>query len=403
MISIKSLFSLESTASQEIVELTENIEGGIPDKKPVSKLLLDEGNPRFGDLGRKAEQSQLVDMIITRFGIDDVLNSLALNGFFQAEPLVCMRRQDGRLIVKEGNRRLVACIVLACDKRGDRQDKLRTKARERWESSGRNAIEPIPILIFDEDGNDAEKLHSYLGVRHISGAQAWDSYAKAAWVAQITDSTGTPVSKISEMIGDQHGTVIRLLEGYRFVRQLIEEGKFRPENSNRSGRGSVSEYPFSWIYTILGFKAVRNFCGLEEITGKRNPLPNEHLDHAALVVETMFGNKLIGRSSALIDSRQLKDLASAFSDPDKVAELKTGKDLITVLELTKPIEEKLEQNLAQARNLLSNLVSSLSESPPSAEIAQRHLKTAAKTRILAADIWKRLNEIVQDQFEDDDF
>ena len=61
--------------------MTEDIEGGIPDKKPVSELLLDEGNPRFGDLGRNAEQSQLVDMIITRFGIDDVLNSLALNGF----------------------------------------------------------------------------------------------------------------------------------------------------------------------------------------------------------------------------------------------------------------------------------------------------------------------------------
>lgn len=383
--------------------MTEDIEGGVADKKPISELLLDEGNPRFGDLDRNAEQSQLVDIIITRFGIDDVLNSLALNGFFKAEPLVCMRKHDGRLIVKEGNRRLAACIVLVGDNRGGRQDKLHTKARMLWESSGQNTIEPIPVLIFDEDGNDTEKLHSYLGVRHISGAQAWDSYAKAAWVAQTTDSTGTSVSKISEMIGDQHNTVIRLLEGYRFVRQLIEEGKFRSKNSNRSGRGSVSEYPFSWIYTILGFKAVRNFCGLEEITGKKNPLSTEHLDHAAVVVETMFGNKSIGRSSALIDSRQLKDLASALSDPDKVAELKTGKDLITVLELTKPIEEKLEQNLAQARNLLSDLVLSLSETPPNAEIAQKHLKTAVRTRTLAADISKRLNAIVQDQFEDDDF
>lgn len=383
--------------------MTEEIEGSIPDKKLISELLLDEGNPRFGDLDRNADQSQLVDMIITRFGIDDVLNSLALNGFFQAEPLVCMRKQDGRLIVKEGNRRLAACIVLADDNRGGRQGKLGVKARKLWESGGRNAIEPIPVLIFDEDGNDTEKLLSYLGVRHISGAQAWDSYAKAAWVAEVTDSIGTPVSKVSEMIGDQHSTVIRLLEGYRFVRQLIEESKFRPEDSNRSGRGSVSEYPFSWVYTILGFKAVRNFCGLEEVTGKKDPVPKECLDNAAVVVETMFGNRSIGRSSALIDSRQLKDLASAFSDPDKLAELKSGKDLITVLELTKPIEKKLEQNLAQARNLLSNLVSSLSETPPSAEIAQKHLKTASKTRTLAADISNRLNAIAQNQFESDDF
>ncbi len=54
-----------------------------------------------------------------------------------------------------------------------------------------------------------------------------------------------PVSKITEMIGDQHSTVVRLLEGYRFIRQLIENGEFRPEDSQRKGRGSVSEYPFS--------------------------------------------------------------------------------------------------------------------------------------------------------------
>ncbi|PID95816.1 MAG: hypothetical protein CSA85_00445 [Alphaproteobacteria bacterium] len=86
---------------------------------------------------------------------------------------------------------------------------------------------------------------SYLGVRHIAAAQPWDSYAKASWVATITDETGMPVSKITEMIGDQHSTVVRLLEGYRFIRQLIENGEFRPEDSQRKGRGSVSEYPFS--------------------------------------------------------------------------------------------------------------------------------------------------------------
>lgn len=377
------------------------IQGGQADKVSIDKLFLDESNPRFGELEREAEQSQILDLIIDKFGIEDVLSSMALNGFFAAEPLVCTRKADGTLIVKEGNRRLCACIVLTGDPRALRQTKLTKRASELWDSNGRPPIEPVPILIFDEKGEEAEKMLSYLGVRHISAAQPWDSYAKASWVAQITDSTKMPVSKVSEMIGDQHSTVIRLLEGYRFIRQLIEDGRFRPEDSNRKGRGSVTEYPFSWVYTMLGFKATRNYCGLGEISGEKNPIKAKKLDDAAFVVSTMFGDKSKGRSSAVVDSRQLADLARAFADPDKVAELKTGKDLITVLDLTKPIDEKLDENLSQVRKLLSDLVSSVVETPPSLESSQKHLGTSVKARTLASDLARRLKEIVDQDFDND--
>ncbi len=122
---------------------------------------------------------------------------------------------------------------------------LTKRVQKTWNDNGNPAIEPVPVLIFEEDGPAADTMLSYLGVRHIAAAQPWDSYAKASWVATITDETGMPVSKITEMIGDQHSTVVRLLEGYRFIRQLIENGEFRPEDSQRKGRGSVSEYPFS--------------------------------------------------------------------------------------------------------------------------------------------------------------
>ncbi len=54
------------------------------------------------------------------------------------------------------------------------------------------------------------------------------------------------------MIGDQHRTIRRLLEGCYFIRQTIEAGEFRPQDSQRRGRGSVTDYPFSWVYTVLG-------------------------------------------------------------------------------------------------------------------------------------------------------
>lgn len=383
--------------------LPDAVAGGTPDQKTISELLLDYSNPRFGELERDVEQSQLVDLIIEKFGIEDVVSSLAMNGFFAAEPLVCVQRRDGTLIVKEGNRRLCACIVLAGDPRAVRQPNLSKRFQKVWNDNGKPAIEPVPVLIFDEEGPAADTMLSYLGVRHIAAAQPWDSYAKASWVAKITDETGMPVSKITEMIGDQHSTVVRLLEGYRFIRQLIDKGEFRPIDSQRRGRGSVSEYPFSWVYTILGYKATRDFCGLSErVSEQPNPIPDEKLSNASTVVETMLGNRSLGRSAAVVDSRQLSELAKAFADPEKVALLKSGKDLVTVLDITKPIETKLEENLGQVRSMLSDLVSTVSETPPSLETAKQHLGTSIKVRSLAADLAKRLKEITDKEFEDND-
>lgn len=386
-----------------MANLPDAVAGGTPDQKAISELLLDYSNPRFGELERDVEQSQLVDLIIEKFGIEDVVSSLAMNGFFAAEPLVCVRRKDGTLIVKEGNRRLCACIVLAGDPRAVRQPNLSSRFQKVWNDNGKPAIEPVPVLIFDEDGPAADTMLSYLGVRHIAAAQPWDSYAKASWVAKITDETGMPVSKITEMIGDQHSTVVRLLEGYRFIRQLIDQGEFRPVDSQRKGRGSVSEYPFSWVYTILGYKATRDFCGLnEKVSERQNPIPDDKLTNAATVVQTMFGNRSSGRSAAVVDSRQLSELAKAFADPEKVALLKSGKDLVTVLDITKPIETKLEENLSQVRSMLSDLVSTVSETPPALETAKQHLGTSVKVRSLAADLAKRLKEITDKEFEDND-
>jgi hypothetical protein len=372
--------------------------GGVPDKKRVTELLLDEGNPRFGELKRGIEQSQLVDLIIDKFGIEDVISSLAMNGFFAAEPLICVRRNDGQLIVKEGNRRLCACIVLTDDPRAVRQQKFTQRAKKSWNENGNPVVDPIPVLIFEEKVPAAETMLSYLGVRHISSAQPWDSYAKASWVAKITDTVNMPVSKITEMIGDQHSTVIRLLEGYRFIRQLIESGNFNPENSQRRGRGSVSEYPFSWVYTVLGYKTARDFCGLKEISGQLDPIPTDRLENAATIIQAMFGDRSAGRSAAVVDSRQLSELAKAFADPEKVALIKSGEDLATVIYQTKPIELKLEENLSQVRGILSNLVASVSESPPSLDVAKRHIGTSTRTRSLATDLARRLKEIVDEEF-----
>ncbi|WP_299900625.1 hypothetical protein [uncultured Ruegeria sp.] len=240
---------------------------------------------------------------------------------------------------------------------------------------------------------------AYLGVRHISASQPWDSYAKASWVAKLQDSSELSETKISEMIGDNHSTVVRLLEGYRFIQQLISEEKFVPSDSQRKGRGSVTEYPFSWVYTLLGFRSARDFCGLDETSGKPNPIPADYLENASNLIKACFGDKSKGRSAAIDDSRQLIQLAQSMTRSDVAALINDGHSLKSALDSTKPVEQRLSENLQRARELLANISTGLEETPPLAEVAGQHIETAAIVRRLSTEIHKKLNAI---SFGDDD-
>lgn len=365
-----------ATAAKEIVRVG------------LDKLLLDDSNPRFGYVDQTGNQSGLLDLIVDKFGVEDVLGSIAANGYFDAEPLVCKPAKEGSYVVAEGNRRLSACLILANDPRAKNQATLGQRYRAIWENHGKPTIDPVPVIIFEE--HDSQALLSYLGVRHIAAAQPWDSYAKAAWVAKIVGAGGLTVEAVAEMIGDQHRTVLRLLEGYHFIQQLIGEGQFRPEDSQRRGRGSVTEYPFSWVYTLLGYKAARDFIGLEEQKATAQPIPKKKIPDAKLVVTAMFGDKSRGQSAAIDDSRELSLLADTLADPEKVALLRKGRRVEEIQLMTRPLNERLEQGLVEIRDIQQTLVTGLAEAELDAATAAAHAPSATKSRNLAQEIERRL-------------
>ncbi len=365
----------------------------VGDRAPIalSELHLDADNPRFGGVTGNREQSDILDHVVSTFGVDDVLSSLAVNGYFDAEPLVCRREKDGRFVVVEGNRRLSACLILTGDVRASRQAAKTKQYAAIWEAHGKRNLDPIPCIVFDE--NQQQELLSYLGVRHIASAQPWDSYAKAAWVANIVDKSSLTVADVALMIGDQHKTIARLLEGYYVMRQLTEAGAFDPQSSQRRGRGSVSEYPFSWVYTILGYTAVRRFLDLPEGERKWPPLQEEALPKASLVVRSMFGDRVKGRSGAIEDSREIGALASAFGSQEKVSLLEAGKSLKEIERQTQPIEERLRRGLADVRELQADLSAALAEEQVPQEVAIGVGRLANINRKAAVAIERRLTAI----------
>ena len=363
-------------------------------------LLLDESNPRFGMQQAGSGQAELLDHIVKTFGIDDVLSSLAVNGYFEAEPLVCRRQPDSdTFVVVEGNRRLAACLILLEDARARNQSRRKSQFGPRWREGGQPPINPIPAIVFEADEQE-KALLAYLGVRHIRSAKAWDSYAKAAWVAKVVEADQLPVKQVAEIIGDRHGTVKRMLEGYYLVDQLTKSGHFRPQDSIRKGRASVTDYPFSWVYTILGYASVREFLKLGDDEAHKDPIQPPQLEDAGLLLKSMFGDRATARSSAIEDSRQLGALASAFATTDKVRMLEQGKSLAEIDILTQPIEKRLAEGLAIIRDELRDLIGRLSEQRISEDAAEGLLSASGRNRRSAIELDRKLKEIADSEGDD---
>lgn len=357
--------------------------------KPLAELKLDVFNPRFGGIATGArDQADVLDHIVNTFSVDDLLSSLSVNGYFEAEPLV-VREEGGEFIVAEGNRRLAACLMLSGDVRAYRQAEKAEAFISAWKAHGSPSIDPIPVIIF-RGSNSKKSLLSYLGVRHISSSRSWDSYAKAAWVADVVEQHGLPVPDIAKMIGDRHNTVERLLQGYYLVRQLEESGYFRPGDSQRKGRGSVSEYPFSWVYTILGYSAAQKYLGIEPGAAKPLPLKKENKPKGRVLMRAMFGDKSQGRSSAVNDSRQLGDLAALLVNPETLTLIEQGKNVDEIKAAVQPIDEKLRTGIEQVRGILRDLVSGMDEVPVGREVAASMTPPAEKAASLAVSLFRKL-------------
>jgi hypothetical protein len=372
------------------------VENGSP-HFPLSQLHLDGNNPRLGaQAGQLTNQVQILDAVVDVFGIDDVLSSLAVNGFFEAEPLVGVRiGSNGGIRIAEGNRRLAACLILAGDERARNHTKRTAEYQALQKRYRQPPIAEVPVRVL----SDERSLLSYLGVRHIAAAQPWDSFAKAAWVAKVLEQSDLTLEDVSDMIGDQHRTVARTLEGYYFVNQLIGAAQFNPADSLRPGRGSNLEYPFSWIYTALGFAPIREWLGLADLAQKgrdKQPIQGaDKLDEAGELVVFLFGNKSKNRQPAVTESREIADLAKAVANPESRRLLKRGKKVNEVAQLLKPAKERIADCLLDAQESLKDALGPLSQGEIGATEATDLQEPSRRVKNLASEVNKKISEVIE--------
>lgn len=370
-----------------------------PEWLRLDQIELDPDNPRFGaQAGRFKDQVAVLDYLVDSLGVDSLLPSLAINGYFAAEPLVVKASPNsGMYRVVEGNRRLASCLILARDPRANNQAR-RAETTSKIAKVNWTPQTLVPVQYFS--ANDADKLLPYLGVRHIVSAQPWDSFAKARWVSDVVGKNLMTLDQIVEVIGDDNKTLVRMLEGYNFVNQLKQAGLFKPENSVRKGRGSNPEFPFSWLYTLLGYPSVRPYVGLaDENSQSTSPIKSDHLPAAAEAVQFLFGDREKGWNSSISDSRKIGALAAALSVPTKRVLLKQGKTVEEIEQLSKPTEEQIAACLTIAKDQLGKALKIASEGNIEARQLAELEEQASAARRLASDVLKKLQSL---RFADDD-
>ncbi|MGD0540470.1 MAG: hypothetical protein ABSB33_03020 [Tepidisphaeraceae bacterium] len=369
----------------------------------LSKLHLDVGNPRFGArLGGPKTERQLVNEIAQNHGIKDVLSSLAANGFFESEPLVgATNKGNGKdVTIVEGNRRLAACLILIDDERAQDQ----AQRRLQYPNSKFGPSDRIPVILYDwKVKEDREKLLPYLGIRHIVGAQPWDSYAKAAWVAQVLKDGALTLDEIVAMIGDENRTVVRFLDGYFFANQVQEAGQFSPNQSMRPGRGSNPDFPFSWVYSALDYSNLRKFVGMPELgsTPKANPISKSKLDNAGDLMRFMFGDAARGANPVVSDSRELRDLARAIESDEALRLMRKGQKVHEALSSIRPAVEQAKDLLFDAADKAEEAFKLVALQSISTKEAAELQPTVGRLSNAASKIRKRLTEIENQTSEED--
>lgn len=271
-----------------------------------ASLRLDLKNPRMPDEGFIDEDAAL-DWLIDEASLDELIQSIASSGWINYEPLIVLKSSSE---VIEGNRRLAALRLLSDPERAKR---LGVKIPQSIHESA------VPDQVRAWVVNDRKDARDFIGFKHINGAFKWDAFSKAKYAAQWLADDGD-VTEVSHRLGDTHNTIVRLVNGYKVLRQAENLGFDRRDISGR--------FAFSHLYTALTRPTYRHYLGLPESTGllADNPIDEDHRDHLMQMMIWLYGQD---NQPAVIRSQNpdLKRLADVLPNRTAVAMLVLEPDL----------------------------------------------------------------------------
>lgn len=313
----------------------------------VDNLLLDPENPRLASSTSEENlsQTELIKILWTEMAVDELVLSIAANGYFQEEPLFVVPAREpeleGKYYVLEGNRRLVAVQILLDD---ETRAKLRITDMPVITEEQKAKLKKLPVSIYESRW----ELWAFLSFRHINSPQEWDAYSKAKFVAHVHDQYGINLEEISRRIGDQHETVKRLYRGYKVLKQAEETGVYDVSERYRN------RFYFSHWYTALAYPQFQEFLGMgPNDFEKEHPVPEKHLNELGELLTWIYGRKSGGfeiEPKVQKQNPHLNYLRRVISSPIALDALRSGYSLERSHEVSIGDERRFRESLTRAKD-----------------------------------------------------
>lgn len=304
-------------------------------------LYLDPQNPRIAghDFGVD-EQLDILEWLWKNKAVNELIDSIATSGFWYHEELFACE-EGGKRIVIEGNRRLAAVKILTDT---EIRSKLGIAARALTPEVA-ESLRLLPVLV-----QPRREIWEFIGFKHVNGPQAWDSLAKAQYVHRVHHEFGVPLTEIAQTIGDRHETVARLYRGLLVLEQAREQGLFESEDA------AQKKFPFSHLWTALGYTSVQKFLG---VTGEsllnRSPVPQEKREELQNLLEWLYGSRKKEIEPKIRrQTPDLRELAESIEMPKGVQALRAGLPLSAALEARLGDERLFQDAMAKAEEQVRN-------------------------------------------------
>ena len=312
---------------------------------PVELLALDPRNPRLVSRGDVPSDVKIIAQLYRSEDLSELLQSIAANGYLDIEPLVVLK-EDERLTVLEGNRRLAAIRLFDRPDLADRilQEEGLRIAIPTFPERFRSTIQKVSVY---RVGARAE-ARSFIGFKHINGAAKWKSYAKARFAAEWYQDVGVSLAEIAAQIGDKHDTIKRMVNAIYVLEQAEREGLY-----SISDRASP-RFNFSHLYTALSRGPYMHFLGLEDSWSKFNPRPDpisqENLYCLAELLKWLYGSKEEGLDPVINSQNpDIKRLADVVENPEGLSILRATSSLADAHLSTYPANQRFSESLVRAR------------------------------------------------------
>jgi ParB/Sulfiredoxin domain len=313
-------------------------------KVPTKYLDFDTSNPRLVEEGVKRPTEQQVILTLADVAdLGELVESIAANGYIDIEPMIA-QRVDNRWRVLEGNRRLAAIRIL--------QQPALAKGTgisvPRISAENLSTMEEVTVYAVASP----EQAREFIGFKHINGPHRWDAYAKARFAAdwyRKEKGRGMTIAKIARRLGDEHDTVVRLVNGI-FVLDQAEQARVYDAKDRYPGKS----FAFSHLYTALTRPGYRQFLGLpaewRSEEPEMDPVPKSRLENLRRVLIWLYGSKSEDIKPVITSQNpDLKNLSAVLTHGPARALMLSRNDLREAFAQVEPKGTRFETALVNAK------------------------------------------------------